>query len=63
MDILGFTSCFADPGVWMRQSKRGDGTSYYKYVLLYVDDCLVIPDNTENVIRMEIGKYFELKQE
>ena len=63
MDILGFTSCFAEPDLWMRQSKRGNGTSYYEYVLLYVDDCLVIPDNAENVIRMEIGKYFELKQE
>ena len=63
MDIMGFTSCFSDPDVWMRQSKRGDGISYYEYVLLYVDDFLVISDNAENVIRMEIGKYFELKQE
>ena len=31
--------------------------------LLYVDDCLVISDNAENVIRENIGKYFELKQE
>ena len=63
MDILGFTSCFPDPGVWMRQSKRGNGTSYYEYVLLYVDDCLVISDNADNFIRSEIGKYFELKRE
>ena len=63
MDILGFNSCFADPDVRMIQSKRDNGTSYYEYVLLYVDDCLIISDNSENVIQMEIGKYFELRQE
>ena len=63
MDNLGFTSFFSYPGVWMRNSKRGNGTAYYEYVLLYVDDFLVISDNAENVIREDIGKYFELKQE
>ena len=62
MDYLGFTSCIADPDVWVRRSNHGDGTSYYGYVLLYVDNCLVISDRAENVIREEIGKYFELKQ-
>ena len=50
MDIMGFTYFFSDPDVWMRQSKRGDEISYYEYVLLYVDDFLVISDNAENVI-------------
>ena len=63
MDTLGFTSCFSDPDVWMRNSKRGNGTAYYEYVLLYVDDCLVISNNSENFIREEIGKYFEFKKE
>ena len=47
---LGFTSCIADPDVWMRRSKRGYETAYYEYVLLYVDECLVISDGAENVI-------------
>ena len=63
MDDLGFTSCIADPDVWMRMFKRRDGTAYYGYVLMYVDNCLVISDRAENVIREEIGKYFDLKQE
>ena len=63
MDELGFTSCIAYPDVWMRRTKRGDRTAYYEYVLLYVDDCVVISDRAENVNREEIGKYFVLKQE
>ena len=63
MDTLGFTSWFSDPDVWMRNFKREYGIAYYEYVLLYADDCLVISDNSENVIREEIGKYFELKKE
>jgi hypothetical protein len=36
---------------------------YYEYVLLYVDDVLVISDNAEAVLRDEIGSAFELKEE
>jgi len=41
MDELGFSSCKADPYVWMIISKRADGRRYYQYVLLYTDDPLV----------------------
>ena len=48
----------------MRSSTRGDGeTPYDEYVLLYVDDCLVISDRAEYVIQSEIGNYFRLKEE
>ena len=64
MEHLGFESSKYYPDVWMRRSTRGDGeTPYYEYVLLYVDDCLVISDRAEYVIRSEIGKYFRLKEE
>ena len=36
---------------------------YYKYVLLYVDDTLVISKNLEKILQEEIGRYFELKEE
>ena len=62
MDHLVFETSKSDPDVWMRRSTWGDGeTPYYEYVLLYVDDCLVISDRDEYVIRSEIGKYFSLK--
>ncbi len=31
------------------------------YVLLYTEDCLVVSDNAEFILKKEIGRYFELK--
>ena len=63
MRHLDFQSCPADPDVWMRPAKKADGTNVYEYVLLYVDDVLVISERGEHVLRTGIGKYFELKEE
>ena len=63
MNFLNFTSCPADPDVWMRPAMKADGTPYYEYVILYTDDTLVISENAEQVLRTEIGKYFVLKEE
>lgn len=63
MEFLGFSSCKADPDVWMRAAVKSDGQEYWEYVLLYCDDCLVISEKGEDILRREIGKYFELKQE
>jgi hypothetical protein len=62
MEYLNFTSCKADADVWMRPANKADGTPYYEYVLLYVDDCLVVSENPEAILRKEIGKYFKLKE-
>ena len=62
MKFLGFKFSRADPYVWMRESVQEDGiTKYHEYVLLYMDDCLVISDQGEAVLRNEIRKYFRLK--
>ena len=63
MDHLGFKSCKADPDVWMREATKSDGSEYWEYVLLYCDDTLAISERGEHVIRNEIGRYFELKEE
>jgi hypothetical protein len=63
MGRLGFTSSRADPDVWFRLSKRSTGEEYYEYVLLYVDDVLVISEKAEAVLRKEIGKDWILKEE
>ena len=62
MTHLGFELCEADPDVWIRESTKTDGSRYYEYTLLYVDDLLVVSEKAERVIRSEIGKYFELKE-
>jgi hypothetical protein len=63
MKHIGFDSCLADPDVWMRKAKKADGSLYWEYVLLYVDDALCISENAEHVLRQEIGAYFDLKEE
>ena len=45
---LHFTSCPADPDVWIRPAKKADGSMYYEYLLLYTDDCLAVGKDPEN---------------
>ena len=42
---LGFTSSLADPDVWYKASIDSRGNEYYSYILVYVDDILVIDEN------------------
>ncbi|CAJ1966194.1 unnamed protein product [Cylindrotheca closterium] len=63
MHHLHFLSCPADPNVWMRPAMKDDGSEYWEYVLLYTDDALCVSMNPERVLRKELGKYFELKEE
>lgn len=49
---LGFTSSLADPDVWYRASTKPNGDKYYAYILVYVDDVLII-DSTPH-------KYMEI---
>jgi hypothetical protein len=63
MGHLGFTSLRADPDVWFRLSKQATGEDYYKYVLLYVDDVLVISERADKVLHKVIGQHFVLREE
>ena len=61
MRMLGYTPCLADPDVWMRPEVRDDGYEYYGYVLLYVDDALVINHDGMKAL-MEINAHFKMKE-
>lgn len=63
MHQLGYSPCLADPDVWMRPAKQPDGSDCYEYILLYVDDALAIGINAEKMLRQEIGRFFELKED
>jgi hypothetical protein len=63
MGQIGFTSSRADPDVWFRLSKQTTGEEYYKCVLLYVDDVLVISEHADKVLRKEIGQHVVLRKE
>ena len=61
MTHLKFEPCKGDGDVWMRKALKDDGTPYWEYVLLYVDDALCISMNPKQVLENEIGKYFLIK--
>ena len=61
MEEMGFQSCKADNDVWLREGTRSDGTEYWQYVLLYVDDILAIMEAPETFIRRELGIRFTVK--
>ena len=44
---MGFESTIADPDVYRRANAKPDGMRYYEYILVYVDDVLIISHNTE----------------
>ena len=47
---MGFTSCMADPDVWMRPARKANGFTYYEYILTYVDDCLVVSHDPKSIV-------------
>ena len=51
MIYLGFSSCLADPDVWMRTATKPDGYNYWEYILVHYDDLLVISHRAELVMK------------
>ena len=60
MQHLAFTPCLADPDLWMQAAEKEDGMAYYAYVLLYVDDVMVIHHAAMSVLA-RLDKYFKMK--
>ena len=58
---MGFKSCNADSYVWFLPETKANGTDYYQYVLLYVDNIFAIVENPEYFIRNELGHRFFIK--
>ena len=63
MSHLDFILCLSDPYFWMRPANKAYILNYYWQILVYTDYFLVISSNSEHVLRGELGKYFELKEE
>ena len=47
----------------MDAARSSSGMDYYKFILLYTDDALVVSKNAEPVLRNELGRHFTLKEE
>jgi len=57
---MGFQSSLADPDVWFKAECKPDGFEYYTYILVYVDDVLVISHQPDVPMKI-IAKSFRLK--
>ena len=62
MTHLGYQTCLADNDVWFMAQTKPDGTEYYAYVLIYVDDILVIHHDAKMVLG-QIDYFFHMKPE
>ena len=62
MKHLKFNSCKADPDIWMREAQSNDGSTYWEYILLYVDDTLYISNNAENILGNEMESILSFNQ-
>jgi hypothetical protein len=59
---MGFTASLADPDIWYRAATKPDGTEYYEYLIVYVDDILVLSHCPKDVMKM-FSKIYHLKEE
>jgi hypothetical protein len=57
---MGYISSLADPDVWLKAECKPDGVEYYSYILVYVDDILVIAHKPETIMKI-LAKTFRLK--
>jgi hypothetical protein len=57
---LQFVPCRADPDVWMRKATKAGGFQYWEYILVYVDDVLVVSEHPGRIMEA-IGTAFTIK--
>ncbi|KAL7525384.1 hypothetical protein ACHAXR_000985, partial [Thalassiosira sp. AJA248-18] len=60
MSGLGYKPCLAGPDLWLKPQSRDAGTSYYSYILCYVDGVLVVDDDAQPILD-RINKFMKLK--
>lgn len=59
---MGFYSCFADPDVWYKLAAKPNGTEYYEYILVYVDDFLVLSHQAAKIMTT-LSDFYRLKDQ
>ena len=61
MNDIGYTSCLADPDVWLRPNTKSDGLTIYEYILIYTDDILAIGLDPKLALN-QVNGYCKLKE-
>jgi hypothetical protein len=57
---IKFTPSLADPVVWFKAACRPYGVEYYQYILVYVDDLLVLSHDAKQTMET-VRKAYRLK--
>ena len=60
MEAVNYFPCWDDPNVWMHKARKFDGTEYYEYMLLYVDDCIAISEAPKEAV-LQLDKLFKMQ--
>jgi hypothetical protein len=60
MHHLGFKPCLVNLYLWILATMQPDGFKFYAYVLLYVDDVMVIHHNSLSILAW-FDKYLKMK--
>jgi hypothetical protein len=58
---MGFTPSRADMDMWYRKQRRPNGSEYYEYLAVYVDDVLIVSHDPQAIVKEIEAKPFELK--
>lgn len=62
LDEMGFRSSKGDFDIWMRPATKSDGSEYYEYVMLYVDDVMASSQNAVGLMK-ELGRGIKYKND
>jgi hypothetical protein len=54
---MGFQPSIADPDVYLRPFAKPDGFKYYEYILVYVDDVLIVLHAPEEHLKVIKANY------
>lgn len=60
LDELGFVSTKADPDVYRKPFSKSTGEKYYAYIIVYVDDILVVHEDPNSIMN-RVNNDFRLK--
>ena len=57
---MKFNMCLADNDIWFKADTKEDGSEYYTYICIYVDDILICSENPKKYMN-DLGAAFMLK--
>ena len=55
---MGFYHSLVDKDFWLEKDTKSDGTFYYSYILVYVDDILILSEDPKIYIESLSKRYY-----